>query len=209
MSYNIIGVLGDSIANGYFDEEGLGWFGRISQKIAKTFPHQYGFNNMSQAGDRVCDVYHRLLSEASSREIDILIFAVGVNDLTRRNSPNAPEDLSPLLRSQYWDRIFDFSKKYGYKFVVLDILPVIEEGGEQYDENGPIYYNFNKDIIEYNKLLKEKCQSKGILFIERFDNWQNKNLKDLYFDSLHPNAKGHQIIADEVYAALSDLKIIG
>ena len=209
MTYIVIGAIGDSITQGYFDEEGLGWFGRLSQKIAKTFPLKYGFNNMSESGDRICDAYYRLTSELT-KDCNILIFAIGVNDIVRRGNADTQEDLSPLLRSKYWDKCFTLAKKTEAKILVLDILPIIEiADGVMYDEEDPALYYFNKDIVEYNKLLKTKCLENDAIFVERYKNWEDRNLSELYLDTVHPNAKGHQLIADEVYDALVRLKLIG
>lgn len=209
MTYKAIGVIGDSITNGYFDEKGLGWFGRFSQKVAVNFPLQYGFNNMSQSGDRICDAYHRVASETSTRELDILIFAVGINDIVRRGNHNAPEDLSPLLRSKYWNKCFELSQNIKVQTIVLDILPVIEtENGVKYDEADPSLFYLNKDVIEYNKILKKNCAERDITFIERYQDWEKRNLKELYQDSAHPNSQGHQLIADEIYEKLIKLKVI-
>ena len=46
-----IGMIGDSIAHGYYDEQNLGYFTRLAQKILSIHSGEYVFNNMSQSGD--------------------------------------------------------------------------------------------------------------------------------------------------------------
>ena len=36
-----IGIVGDSIVHGYYDEAGLGWFTRLGQKILEKYPGEY------------------------------------------------------------------------------------------------------------------------------------------------------------------------
>lgn len=206
MSYEVIAALGDSITSGYFDEEGLGWFGRLSQKIAKLKMHGYGFCNISQSGDRICDAYHRMISEGASRDIDTMIIAIGVNDIVRRGQPDAQEDLSVGIRRKYWNKLFDLAQKLRIKLLVLDILPVIEEEEDHGEEED--LYNFNKDVIEYNKLLKKLCKERDIQFFERFDKWADLDLKKYYVDTVHPNAKAHEKIADEVFVEMKRIGMI-
>ena len=208
MTYKVIGVLGDSITNGYWDEDGLGWFGRLSQKIAVNFKFQYGFNNMSNSGDRVCDCYHRLACESLTRRIDILLISVGVNDITRTPEENSPNDISIALRSKYWKMILDLSKKSGAKVIVLDILPICEQRYPLFMEDGTAFYRKNDDVEEYNLMLEKLCKEYHVKFIKRYDKWKSRDLISLYRDTAHPLGVAHQMIADEVYEELLALKII-
>lgn len=208
MPYKIISVLGDSFTQGAFDETGLGWFGRLSTMVAAhSAAHgatTFCANNMSMAGDRICDAYHRFAAEALTRDIDVLIIAVGTNDVVRRGGPDAPTDLSPALRGEYWNWLLDMAAKNIPTVLVLDLLPVIEES--ETDANG--VYDFNKDIEAYNHQIEQICADKGVRFIRRAQNWADRNLSELYVDWSHPNGRGHQLIADEVFAELEKLKLI-
>lgn len=113
-----IGMIGDSIAHGYYDEQNLGYFARLAQKILSYHKGEYVFNNMSQSGDNIADATHRALSEALSRHFDL------------------------------------------------------------------------------------------ILVNARYDLWKNRNLNEFYKDATHPNALGHQIMADEIYDYLNSHNLI-
>lgn len=41
-----IGFLGDSITQGYWDEEGKGWVVRLAEIISNHYPLNYGICNM-------------------------------------------------------------------------------------------------------------------------------------------------------------------
>ena len=209
MPFKIISALGDSITQGAFDESGLGWFGRLTQKVAAHSLANSGYtfcsHNMSLSGDRICDAYHRFAPECLTRDIDILIINIGCNDLVRRGAPDAPMDLSIGLRAEYWNWLLDMAIKNIPTVLVLDILPIREETDETDEDD---IYEWNKDIKEYNDQIAQLCAARNIPFIRRFEKWEKRNLADYYVDYGHPNGAGHQLIADEIYAELEKLKII-
>ena len=157
------------------------------------------------AGDRICDAYHRFASECMTRDIDILIIAIGTNDVVRRGAPDAPLDLSHGMRAEYWNWLLDMAIKNIPNVIVLDMLPIREETN---GADGDDIYEWNKDINEYNDQIEKICSDKGVRFIRRAQNWEHRNLADYYVDFGHPNAAGHQLIADEVYEELKKLGIL-
>ena len=208
MSCKVIAALGDSITNGYWDETSAGWFGRLAAKISTERPKSFGFHNLSMDGDRISDAYHRLASEGLSREIDILIINIGGNDLIRSPNSDSQMDSSPHLRAEYWYKLLDLANKNIPQIIVLDILPRYKD-----DEVGRGWFDaplheFNYDRILYNEQIAKICEEKCIPFIQRYDRWAPLDLSGLYEDFVHPNGKGHQLIADEVYEELTKLNIL-
>ncbi|MCL2331788.1 MAG: SGNH/GDSL hydrolase family protein [Proteobacteria bacterium] len=208
MSYKVIAALGDSITNGYWDETFAGWFGRMAARISAARPQAFGFYNLSQDGDRICDAYHRLGAELLTRyPADILIIAIGVNDLLRGPDSDSPTDLSPHLRAEYWNRLLDIAQKNIKNIIVLDILPIREELIPIEESDGNMWWH-NADIAEYNDLIAKICRERKIPFVRRYDAWATRDLSKLYADDAHPNGAGHQMIADEVVAELEKLKLL-
>ena len=200
----LIGVIGDSISHGFFDNEDLGWVARLSKLLIKNTGEEYIFNNMSQFGDNIADAYHRVLYEVASRHFDLLLISLGANDIRRRNNSNSELDFSSGARQMYWQKFLDFLQKTGAKIVVTDLLPVIET---RYGEDAGLTRK-NADVVAYNRQLKKLCNENNITFFERHDNWKTKDLASLYQDALHPNSAGHQQIADEIFAFLAENKLI-
>jgi lysophospholipase L1-like esterase len=208
MSFKVIACLGDSIANGYWDDRGLGWFGRLSEKIALAQPGKFGFNNMAMSGDRVTDVWHRLCHEAISRQPDYMVIAVGVNDTIRWQSPDGPMDISMGLRREMWANILENAKKHFEKIIVCGMTPVLENKFPQegaYDQ--PLYHK-NSDIDEYNEILESWCREFGVAFVPMKDAWSGLDPEQLIADAGHPNGKGHELMAAFMYDRLIELQII-
>jgi len=205
----VIAALGDSITNGYWDETFAGWFGRLSAKLSAEHPEAFGFYNLAQDGDRVCDAFHRLGAELLTRyEVDMLLIAIGVNDLICGPDSDSPTDLSRHLRNEYWNRILDIAQKNVKHIVVLDILPIREELMPNQDTDGTHIWWHNKDITEYNELISKICAARKIPLIRRHLTWAARDLSKFYADDAHPNGAGHALIADEVYEELKKLKLI-
>lgn len=194
-----IGMIGDSIAHGYYDEQNLGYFARLAKKILANHSGEYVFNNMSQSGDNIADAANRAVNEVLSRSFDLIIVNVGINDLRRRKDSDLQLDFSEGARKMYWNRLLDILTLTQAKVVVLDLTPVIEE---RYTEQASLI-RYNSDVERYNEIIKEICDSRNIAFFSRYNLWKNRKLKELYKDATHPNAKGHQIMSDEIYDYLT------
>lgn len=194
-----IGMIGDSIAHGYYDEQNLGYFTRLAQKILSIHSGEYVFNNMSQSGDNVADATNRAIHEVLSRNFDLILVNIGINDLRRRKDSDLQLDFSEGARRMYWNKLLDMLALAKAKVVVLDLTPVIEE---RYSEQATLI-RYNADVEKYNEIIKEICNNHNIAFFSRYSSWKKRELKDLYKDATHPNAKGHQIMADEIYDYLT------
>ena len=200
-----IGIIGDSIAHGFYDAADLGWVARLGKMIQQVSNGAYVFNNMAQSGDNVADAYNRAVVEVSSRQFDLLIVNVGINDLRRRKDSDLQLDFSEGVRVMYWQNLLEFLHQTGASIVVTDLLPVVEE---KYTKEASLVRR-NSDVERYNEIIKNVCAKYGVPFFARYDAWKERNLPDLFQDATHPNAKGHQIMAEEIFAFLRQKNLIG
>lgn len=190
-----IGMIGDSIAHGYYDEKDLGWFVRLGKIILENHADTYLFNNMSQSGDNIADTTNRAVFEVLSRHFDLILVNTGINDLRRRKNSNLQLDFSEGARIMYWHKLLDILALTKAKIVVLDLIPVVEN---RYTKDASLV-RYNSDVERYNQIIKEICEQRNINFFARYDKWKNRNLDVLYKDATHPNSEGCQIMAEEVY----------
>src|SRR5262249_24805764 len=146
--------------------EGLGWFGRLSMRLAKEYPYQFGFNNLAKSGDRCIDVLSKLRSEALQRTPDIVLIAVGSNDVAREGSPDAPADISEGLRFEVWQQILQTAKKNVDRVFVISLKPVVESRYPAEGAAGRMLWKSNKDIQNYNIVLKKWCDDAGVDFLD-------------------------------------------
>ena len=199
-----IGMLGDSIAHGYYDEKDLGWFARLGKIILENNKDTYLFNNMSQSGDNIADTTNRAISEVLSRQFNLILVNTGINDLRRRKNSDLQLDFSEGARIMYWNKLLDVLSITKAKTVVLDLTPVIES---RYTEQASLI-RYNSDVERYNEIIQKICRERNIHFFSRYEKWMNRDLEKLYKDATHPNAKGHQIMAEEVFEYLEKNKLL-
>lgn len=193
-----IGMIGDSIAHGYYDENEMGFFARLAKLILENHPGEYVFNNMAQSGDNIADATNRAIYEVLSRQFDLIIVNIGINDLRRRKNSDLQLDFSEGVRIMYWSKLLDILTKTGAKIVVMDLVPVIES---RYSEQASLV-RYNSDVERYNEIIKTICQDRSVCFFSRYEDWKSRDLEKLYKDATHPNAEGHQMMAEEIYQFL-------
>lgn len=202
--YQVICVLGSSTANGYWDEEGLGWVGRLSVKLAKKYPYKFGFNNLAKAGDRSVNILHRMRVEVPWRDPDVIVIALGTNDLIRLNSPDAQTALSEDESKAAWYELLQLAKKQTDRVLVFGPLSAVE-ARLPYKIGKSDLYLWNRDAALYNEKVKEWCSEFKCDFIDNFSAWDTDDLPNLLYDTVHANAKGHQRIADTVFDKMAQL----
>ncbi len=193
-----IGMIGDSIAHGYYDENEMGFFARLAKLILENYSGEYVFNNMAQSGDNIADATNRTIYEVLSRQFDLIIVNIGINDLRRRKNSDLQLDFSEGARIMYWNKLLDILAKTGAKIVVMDLVPVIES---RYSKQASLV-RYNSDVERYNEIIRTVCQDRGITFFSRYEDWKSRDLEKLYKDATHPNAAGHQMMAEEIYQFL-------
>ena len=199
-----IGIIGDSIAHGYYDEKDLGWVARLHKIMSENSENTYLFNNMSQSGDNIADTTNRAVSEVLSRHFDLILVNTGINDLRRRKNSDLQLDFSEGVRIMYWNKLLDILATTKAKIVVLDLTPVIEN---RYTPQASLV-RYNSDIERYNQIIKEICEQRNINFFARYDKWKNRDLDVLYKDATHPNSEGHQITAEEIGVYLKENSLL-
>lgn len=206
MSFETICCVGDSIANGYWCNRGLGWFGRLQESIATKYPKKFGFNNLAQSGDRTWDAYHRLCSEALTRRPDILIIAIGINDIIRWNDPEGPTDQSAASRGEAWHKLLQAAQKNFEKILVVGLLPNVENRYPctGWDDKTPMWHK-NSDTQAYNTDIKTWCQSRKIPFLDVLDDWLARDYPQFFEDGGHPNGEGHALLCSQVVTKLESL----
>ncbi len=207
-----VACLGDSITQGYFDEEGLGWVSRLGLLLNKDKRLSYNTRSFGISGDTVFDAWHNLIGQVTHNNPDILIIKIGVNDVCIREGIE-PESfqISRADRLGKWVNILSHVKAKGYKTLVVAPLPIeadvirFEPWGED-AKLGQTGFRYEQSAIKtYGEDLKKLCDEHDIPFLSLYDEWLNQDLPSLFIDGLHPNAKGHQLLAEQVYKKFKEI----
>lgn len=207
--------LGDSITEGAGDQRGIGWPGRLALKLGEKQPLSYMVNNLGISGDHSANIYHRLNSEVIQRLPDLLIIGAGTNDMQEVviRSGVAHGTTQSLNWSELcWQKILSAVKTHQIPALVWSLLPVdASKLPLRYDpeEYGYESYDYvNERITLYNDMLQRLCMSHNIPFLDLYSQWQGVNLAELMDDGLHPNVQGYDLMAEQIYEALQERKML-
>lgn len=209
-------IFGDSITQGFWDEEG-GWADRLKKELMKkggdNDDNYFSVFNLGISGDTSKEVLGRFESETKQRlgelEADekvIFIVAIGSNDSTYNNILKSniisKEDFKLNISN-----IIKLSKSFNGEIIFLDCLPVDESLVSPIPWL-PDYSYKNKDIKEYNSIIGEICKKEKVKLIKLHEAFSNVGHEDLLQDGAHPNSKGHELIFTLVRDYLAKEKII-
>ncbi len=203
--YVEIACLGDSIANGFFDETGKGWVMRLVEKLNTPKPYGYYLNNFARSGDKSCDAFHKLCSSVVSMRPDVLLIAVGTNDLIRWDKPDGPTNTDKGFQEEYWSRIFDIAKKNVPNIFVSGLIPCDESQMPRTGLADRILWKRNSDIIEYNVFLEKICHEHNLPFISFYNEFEKASEGSFFYDGSHPNTEGHEWMAEFAFERLKNL----
>ena len=205
MAYKSYSFLGTSISQGYFDETGKGWVVRLFEKLNTDKPAHYYLSLLACSGDRSYDLWHRLCSESIQRQNDAVIIEVSCNDLVRQGSIEAQTDLSKGIRMELWGCLLELAKKNFSEVYVTSGLPKNEERmAATRTSDWNVWYK-NEDIQEYNADVKVLCAQNNVPFIHLFPELDHAAYKETLEDAVHPNAQGHEMIAEAAYKKFKEL----
>jgi lysophospholipase L1-like esterase len=192
-------VLGASIVQGHWDLEKGGWVNRFDLCLAKK-AQKFGVFNLGISGDTSTKLLSRMENELAVRRTATIIVSVGTNDAGIENGEHRT-DLKTFRENL--ERILDISRKFTSEVVFLGALSVNEKFSTPVSWRNNLYY-YNRELKEYDLVVKEFCQEKNVVFLPMQEVLNDNDLPD----GVHPNAAGHEKIFQRVKACLEENKII-
>ena len=208
-------VFGDSIAHGFWDEQG-GWVQRLARRyhtrslenmLADKEEYIEVFN-LGISGDTARGVLKRMKYEVASRRLyheeEVIVIAIGLNDTMVYKGVDATpaeifhDELEALLEAarELTDRVM---------FVGLTAVDDEACNPWKYSSSGKCYVN--QRIKQFDQVIAAFAEQHDLPFVDVFSEY-NRQLqagKKLLSDGLHPNEAGHELIAKLVGPALDEI----
>lgn len=183
---------GDSITRGENDNEKGGWVDRLKAYCMKLFlrnrKDEICVFNMGIGGETTEGLIKRFVNEFDTRLLkdgnNIVTLAYGANDIASLNGKNA------VSIEKFRDNLnlcIDYALKHNATVYLINILPVIEDDNNT-KKRSP------KDILRYNDILLSIAQKQNINLVDVHSKFDFDKEELLTYDSVHPNAKGHEKI---------------
>ena len=159
--------------------------------------NKYEFCNLAINGGTTKDVLDQYV--AKPIDFDILFIDSGTNELPRSKQTKDFAIMSIEERTKVWNSLLAHAKKHATNIFVLELLPfVISEAKKKLSQCGLTISQ--KDLLQYNKTLKQMSETNGVEFLKRFNQFQNTmKQQDIMADAFHPNCEGHKLLADMIY----------
>jgi acyl-CoA thioesterase-1 len=205
---------GDSIVQGLVDPEGGGWTQRLRRLLDRkltfpvgdtSFPAHVTFN-LGISDDTSEGVLARLERELTPRllgEPTIVVIGVGTNEAAVDLHTGAPRHSAEAFAANLGDTAAT-ARRLGGHLVLLELPPCDEarvrpppwaalEAGEGARES----YT-NERIRELNRIVRKVAEEHEAVVAGCFEPMLAAGAAGLLHDGLHPNADGHQLLADLV-----------
>jgi len=177
-------IFGDSITWGAYDPEQGGWATRLRNYFEEK-DNDIDVYNLGISGDTTADLLVRIEVEAKSREPNLIIFAIGINDAQFIHSTNGSR-VSLDEFQQNLAKLLSIAKKFTDKIVFVGLTKVDESKTTPIPWNTDKSYT-NENIERLDKAIKKFCEDNKLKFISMDGVVGNDDL----IDGLHPNTKGH------------------
>jgi lysophospholipase L1-like esterase len=206
----VILIFGDSITQGYWDEEG-GWADRIKRYVMDTdikrgHKGYHGVFNLGIDANFTQDVVKRFDSEVNARRFagadansDYgIIFAIGVNDTLHKGSGYQS---SPAQYLKELESLSQKAKELTSRIAFINLLPVDESVEDQATASEDLFYT-NDRIELFNDVLKKFCKENRLTLVDARSLFLN-NYGLFSPDGTHPNTEGHKAIYSQLLPILN------
>ncbi|HWR33978.1 MAG TPA: GDSL-type esterase/lipase family protein [Chitinophagaceae bacterium] len=166
---------------------------------------EYEFSGSGISGNKVYDLYLRMDDDILSKNPDVVVIYVGVNDVWHKTLLGTGTDADKFEKFYY--AILKKLKDKNIKAILCTPAVV----GEKTDFSNPLdgdlnrYSNIIRDIAKKSNLPLIDLRKKFLDYLK--DNNSNNEEKNiLTYDRVHMNSKGNQFLADIMWKAVKGLK---
>ena len=198
---------GDSITElGVKKDRYVGYILKMDSMLkAEKKDDQYELTGSGISANKVYDLYLRLEDDVLSKNPDVVVIYVGVNDVWHKTLLGTGRDADKV--EKFYEAIIKKLKDKNIK-VILCTPAVV---GEKSDMSNPLdgdlnrYSNIIRDLAKKNELPLVDLRKKFLDYLKD-NNPENKEKDILTYDRVHMNNKGNQFLADAMWKVLKDLK---
>lgn len=167
----------------------------------------YTYYNRGVSGDRVLDVYARIVRDIIKIKPDVMSLLVGVNDVWHGLFDN--NGTGAERYEKVYNIIIEELKEELPNLKIMILEPFLLPGTAT-DKEG-CYNTFRKEVEQMAAIAKRIAEKHGLRFIElqnKLDKAAEKHSpKEILRDGVHPTEKGHEIITEEWLKAFIELEV--
>ena len=182
-----------------------GYITRIDSMAKSENPgDRYEFIGAGIGGNKVYDLYLRIEDDVINKNPDVVFIYVGVNDVWHKRSSGTGTDADKF--EKFYNAIIQKLKAKNIKVVLCTPAVIGEKTDFSNEQDGDLnkYSGIIRNIAKLNNLPLVDLREKFLIYNKQ-NNPENKELGILTTDRVHLNAKGNQLVADEMWKLIKNL----
>jgi isoamyl acetate esterase len=178
-----------------------GYITVLDQQLKQRGGNEYDLIGAGVSGNKVYDLYLRMEDDVMSKNPDIVIIWIGVNDVWHKRSFGTGTDADKF--EKFYDAIIKKLQARNAKVILCTPAAI----GERTDFSNELDGDLNKySSIIRNIAQKNNCElvdlRKAFLNYDLTNNKENKDKGILTTDGVHLNEAGNKLVADEMMKVL-------
>lgn len=192
------------------DMLGWGYPRYVEAQLGFDHPGEYNFQNRGIGGNRVLDLYARIVKDILNIKPDYLSILIGVNDIWHGLDSENGTGLARF--EKVYDILLTELKEELPETKIMIMEPFLLHGiaTDNREDQPDRWEIFSSGVYQVAAIVKKLAEKHGVKFIplqEKF-NEATKLAPDSYwlFDGVHPSAKGHELIKREWLKAFEEIK---
>ncbi len=163
--------------------------------------HQFELAGAGIGGNKVYDLYLRLEDDVLSKDPDIVVIWVGVNDVWHKRSHGTGTDADKFVR--FYNALIKKLKARNIRVIICTPAVI----GERTDHSNEL----DGDLNHYAQLIRNIAKDNAVELLDLRKQFLDYNLKHntenresgiLTTDRVHLNAQGNKLVAEAMKSAL-------
>lgn len=189
---------------------GEGYPAMVSAELESKYPGRYKFYNRGVGGDRIPDVYARIVRDIINLKPDYMSLLVGVNDVWHAfdfgNNGTGKERFEKVYDMLLQELFTEFPK---LKIIIMGPYVLPGSASEDRPDQPDRFREFTSGVAEMASIARKLSEKYGCAFIDLQsvldEAIRTVPVKELTGDGVHPTAKGHEIIKAQWLKAFSEI----
>jgi lysophospholipase L1-like esterase len=178
-----------------------GYVKRIDSMARVQGKMNYDFIGAGIGGNKIYDLYLRMEDDVLSKNPNVVVLYIGVNDVWHKASSGTGTDADKFAK--FYQAVIDKIKAKNANIILCTPAVIGEKTDGSNQQDG--------DLTEYSKIIRGLAQKNGLPLVDlrkAFIDYNNKNNKEnkdrgiLTTDRVHLNGIGNQLVADEIWKAI-------
>jgi lysophospholipase L1-like esterase len=202
-------AFGDSItlgvrADGSLREEQT-WRAVLARRLNAAGKESWEIINAGIGGNTTADGIKRFEADALAKKPGILTLMFGVNDAAMLSFPEfkpipGPRVPLPQYRKNLAEMIAR-ARHAGARVILMTPCPM---GSKYFNKHLEPYKSHDKNYVlrAYAQAAREVAAEAGVELLDVWTRFMQEGLNELLPDGVHPNPRGHQVIAGMLYNAI-------